>query len=860
MKKHRFILSLIVLAQLTTATLFAASSKGIIQRMGSSNTELFDDNWLFYRFGLQADGSRIAEAVGVEMTGYNDDNWKKIALPHDWAIEGPFRIDLPGESGKLPYKGIGCYRKYFDVPLYDKGKQFFLDFDGAMANAQVWVNGNYAGGWPYGYTSFRIDVTPFLRYGQKNLVAVKLNTEKWDARWYSGAGIYRHVWLVKTDAVHVAHWGAFVTTPKVSAQVATVKLDLTLENKSAVSKQVLVKTTIFDIDANDKINDKVLVFDSKSVSIDAGKNINFSQEADLSIPRLWDLETPTRYLAQTNIELDGKVLETYNSVFGVRSIEFNHDKGFLLNGKLVKIQGVCNHHDLGALGAAINTSALRRQLTILKEMGCNAIRTSHNPPAPELLELADKMGFLIMDEAFDCWRHGKKKNDYSKLFEEWHERDLAALICRDRNHPSVIMWSTGNEVAEQYSPETGTAQHLTDIVHKYDTTRPATFGASDPAKSAINGTELQVDVHGMNYAAGGYGGPDFYGKFLNKVGHEKIVGYSSESSSTVSSRGEYFFGKNKGNYQVSSYDLLEPGWGALPDQEFRALAKYPAICGEFVWTGFDYLGEPTPYNSDETNLLNFKNDPTKKAELEKKLEELKKNVPPSRSSYFGIVDLCGFPKDRYYLYQSVWRPEMPMVHILPHWNWEERVGKTTPVHIYTSGDEAELFLNGKSLGRKAKKLGYDFRLVWDSVKYEPGVLKVISYKNGKKWATDVVKTTGVASKLSLSVDRKTILSDGSDLAYITVKVQDVSGLTVPRSHPLLKFEVEGPGEIVATDNGDATSFVPFQSHQREAFNGMALVIVKAKKGASGTFKVKAMSDNLTRAQITIVARNGATQK
>lgn len=850
MRKIKILLLFFILV--STVQLFSQKKQLQIHRTGSSDVQLFDNDWLFERFGSQPDGSTIAVPEGLEMIGFNDDNWQKLNLPHDWAISGPFRLDLPGESGKLPYKAIGCYRKYFDVSINDKGKKQFLDFDGAMANAEVWINGNYAGGWPYGYTSFRVDITPFLRYGQKNTVAVKLNTEKWDARWYSGAGIYRHLWLVKTDNMHVAQWGAFISTPKVTSQFATVKLDLTLVNEYSSSKSVVVKTDVYLIDQNDIISKKVVSFAPRNVRLDAGKTTTLTNDVQITKPRIWDLKSPNRYLAQTTLEVAGKVIDTYNTSFGVRTIQFSHDKGFLLNGTHIKIQGVCQHHDLGALGAAINTSALRRQLVILREMGCNAIRTSHNPPAPELLELADKMGFLIMDEAFDCWRHGKKENDYAKLFEEWHERDLAALICRDRNHPSVIMWSTGNEVAEQYNPETRTAQHLTDIVHKYDTTRPATFGASYPSKSAMNGTELQVDVHGMNYAAGGFGGPDFYGKFLNKEGHEKIVGYSSESSSTVSSRGEYFFGKHKENYQVSSYDLLEPGWGALPDQEFRALAKYPAICGEFVWTGFDYLGEPIPYNSDRSVLLNFHNQ-SQLAENEKLLEELKTKIPPSRSSYFGIVDLCGFPKDRYYLYQSVWLPDVPMAHILPHWNWPERVGKLTPVHIYTSGDAAELFLNGKSLGRKIKKPSYDFRLVWDSVKYEPGVLKVITYKNGKKWATDVVKTTGVASKLSLSVDRKNILADGTDLAYVTVKVQDATGLTVPRSHPVINFEVEGPGEIVATDNGDATSFVPFQSHKREAFNGMALVIVKAKKGLKGQFKVKAMSESLTSSQITIVA-------
>ena len=396
------------------------------------------------------------------------------------------------------------------------------------------------------------------------------------------------------------------------------------------------------------------------------------------------------------------------------------------------------HHDLGALGAAINKSALRRQLTILKSFGCNAIRTSHNTPAPELLELADEMGFLIMDEAFDCWTAGKKEYDYATLFHQWYEKDLEALVCRDRNHPSVILWSTGNEVAEQYHPESGWARRLTETVHRFDPTRPATFGASWPGKSAMNGTELQVDVHGMNYPSGCYGGPDFYGDFLSKEGHEHLSGFASETSSTFSSRGIYF---PKG-FQCSSYDLNEPGWGSLPDQEFAALDKYPAICGEFVWTGFDYLGEPTPHNSDNSILLNFSE--TSESEIQRRkaeLAEIEKNRPTSRSSYFGIVDLAGFPKDRYYLYQAHWMPEKPMAHILPHWNFPERTGQKTPVFVYTSGDQAELFLNGRSLGMKTKK-PFEYRLRWEDVVYEPGTLRVIAYKNGEKWAEYSVQTTG----------------------------------------------------------------------------------------------------------------------
>lgn len=644
--------------------------------LGAENVrviENFDYNWLFGRYGLQADGSKIEEPAAVQDVSFNDSCWKQLDLPHDWAVEGPFRTDLEGFTGKLPWRGIGWYRKHFKVDKTDIGKRFYLDFDGAMAHAEVWLNGKKVGGHPYGYTSFRVDLTPQLSFEGENVVAVRLNTENIGSRWYPGAGIYRHVRLVKTSPVHVDHWGVFVTTPSISDVEAEALVHVQVRNHLSVPVKGHYSVSVYELYADNQTGRKVA--SSSHVRLDLPANATAQDSVSLRIlsPKRWSLEATNRYLARVKV-YDGKYLvDTYEVPFGFRTIQFTHDNGFLLNGKRVQIQGTCNHHDLGALGTAINMVALERQLKILKSFGCNALRTSHNIPAPELLELADKMGFLVMDEAFDCWREGKQSGDYGSLFDEWHEKDLKALVCRDRNHPSVILWSTGNEVSEQYHPELGIARHLTEVVHRYDKTRPVTFGASYPSKSAMNGTELQVDVHGMNYAAGVYGGPDFYGEFLNKEGHEHLSGFSSESSSTMSSRGEYFPRK----FHVSSYDLNEPGWGGLPDQEFAALDRYPAICGEFVWTGFDYLGEPTPFNSDKTVLLNHAA-AVSKEELKKQEEELKKieqNRPTSRSSYFGIVDLAGFPKDRYYLYQSRWRPDYPMVHILPHWNWEDKNGK-----------------------------------------------------------------------------------------------------------------------------------------------------------------------------------------
>lgn len=822
-------------------TLFA-QNKSIV-RMGTTDTQSFDENWLFSRYGFQPDGSRKEEPKNLESENYNDATWQKLNLPHDWAISGPFRSDLTGETGKLPWKGIGWYRKYFTVPATDAGKQIFVDFDGAMAYAKIWLNGKYVGSWPYGYNSFRMDLTPYIKPGQKNIIAVRLDTESWDSRWYPGGGIYRHVWLVKTNPVHVGHWGTYITTPKITDKSAEVKLAVTVDNATKKNVTAKVRTVLFELDANNTPKSKAAATKESTLELKSGASAVLESQATIANPKRWDIKSPNRYVAQTTISMNGKVVDTYHTPFGIRAIEFSSTKGFLLNGKKVEIKGTCNHHDLGALGAVINTSALRRQLKMLQDMGCNSLRTSHNVPAPELLELADQMGFLVWDEAFDTWKVGKKKNDYNKIFDEWHQKDLKAMVLRDRNHPSVFIWSIGNEVPDQQN--VALTKQLADIVRKEDPTRPVSNGYNDPDGGRGSGAAMAMDVMGVNYFFSKQAQWDADPRYAN------MPTLGSETASTVSSRGEYFFGKEYENWQISSYDNAHPGWGCTPDEQFRTNAKFPHLLGEYVWTGFDYLGEPTPYNSDETNLLNFRSDPSKKAELEKKLEELRKSNPPSRSSYFGIIDLAGFPKDRFYSYQSKWRPGLPTAHIFPHWNWNERIGLVTPVHVYTSGDEAELFLNGKSLGRKVKRAGIDFRLIWDDVVYTPGELKVVCYKNGKEWATDVVKTTGEAVKLNASADRSVITADGRDLSFITVKVTDKDGLMVPRSHSLIKFSIEGNGEIVATDNGDATSFVPFQSHERQAYNGMALVIVKAKKGQKGSFTVKAESEGLRTSIVSV---------
>ncbi|MCP5538508.1 MAG: glycoside hydrolase family 2 protein [Akkermansiaceae bacterium] len=780
-------------------------------------------------------------ADGPSAVHFPDSPWRKLSLPHDWGIEGPFRLELEGSTGKLPWRGIGWYRKHFTIPAGDKGKQIFIDFDGAMAHAKVYCNGHYAGTWPYGYSSFRMDLTPHIKFGGDNVIAVRLDTENWDSRWYPGAGIYRHVWLVKTQPVHVGHWGSYLTTPEITPEKGSVKLELTLDNQGGDTTAVTVTTELLDAGAESGSLARVR---SKGITIPALGSTTLTQHLEVPAPRLWSLENPHPYLARTTITAGDKTLDVYDTPFGFRTLKFTARDGFLLNGERMEIKGVCNHHDLGALGAALNERALERQLEILKEMGCNAIRTSHNPPAPELLDLCDRMGLLVWDEAFDCWARGKRANDYNKLYKEWHEKDLLALVRRDRNHPSVFIWSIGNEVMEQTNVKM--TKHLADIMRKADPTRPVSNGYNNPNGGRASGAVQGLDIMGVNYF---FNQQD---KWDSDPRYKNMPTMGSETSSCVSSRGEYFFGTHRKNWHVSSYDVDHPGWGCTPDRQFQMNARWPHLLGEFVWTGFDYLGEPTPYLSgDNTQLLNFRKDPEKRAQLEKELAAMARNTPPSRSSYFGIIDLAGFPKDRYYIYQAHWRPELPMAHILPHWNWPERVGKVTPVHVYTSGDEAELFLNGKSQGRRKKTAGKDFRLVWDQVKYEPGELKLVAYKQGKPWTEKIVRTTGEASALAMKADRDTIRADGTDLSFVTVRITDKDGATVPRTHNPIQFSIEGPGEIVAVDNGDPTSFEPFQATRRKAFNGLALVIVKSKPGGKGAFTLRATSPDLTPASVVI---------
>ena len=781
---------------------------------GAERRSSFDENWKFLK----------GDASAAEQPAFDDKAWRTLDLPHDWAIEGPFDVTFGPSTGGLPISGTGWYRKHFTVPAADKGKFHSIEFDGAMSNSTVWLNGHELGGRPYGYSSFEFDLTPDLKFGADNVVAVRLVPEEASSRWYPGAGIYRNVWLVTTGPVHVAHWGTYVITPEVSEASATVSVKSEIRNRNAQPASARVETAILDAAG------KQVAVLTAGVRIAAQGSISIIADVKVAQPRRWDVNQPYLYQAVTTLRSGTQVLDRYVTPFGIRGIEFNRDKGFLLNGRVLKLNGVCDHHDLGALGAAVNRRATERQLEILKGMGVNALRTSHNPPSPEMLEACDRMGILVMDEAFDMWRIPKVRNGYAKYFDQWGERDMRDLVRRDRNHPSVILWSIGNEIPEQDRGNGAEiAKMLTGFAHQEDPTRPTTAAFNSWANAIKNGLADQVDIPGFNYQ------PMQYANIQKD--HPKWVIFGSETESCVSSRGVYDLPisatANLPTLQVSSYDTVAPPWAYCPDVEFDAQDRLPNVLGEFVWTGFDYLGEPTPYG--------------------------RANQWPSRSSYFGIVDLAGFPKDRYYQYKSKWTSEA-VVHVLPHWNWAGHEGQTIPIMAYTNADEVELFVNGKSLGRK--KLGVDtvviptganvspsrqftskYRLEWEAP-YAPGSLRAVGYKGGKQVAVDEVRTAGAPARVRLVPDRAKISADGQDLSFITVRVEDKDGNLCPLAANLVQFKVEGAGKIEAVDNGNAATIEPFQADKRTAFNGLALLIVRSRAGQPGRIQVTATAEGL----------------
>ena len=786
----------------------------VLGAAGAERRSSFDENWKFLK----------GDASAAEQPAFDDKAWRTLDLPHDWAIEGPFDVKFGPSTGGLPISGTGWYRKHFTVPAADKGKFHSIEFDGAMSNSTVWLNGHELGGRPYGYSSFEFDLTPDIKFGADNVVAVRLMPEEASSRWYPGAGIYRNVWLVTTGPVHVAHWGTYVITPEVSEASATVSVKSEIRNRNAQPASARVETAILDAAG------KQVAVLTAGVRIAAQGSISIIADVKVAQPRRWDVNQPYLYQAVTTLRSGTQVLDRYVTPFGIRSIEFNRDKGFLLNGRVLKLNGVCDHHDLGALGAAVNRRATERQLEILKGMGVNALRTSHNPPSPEMLEACDRMGIVVMDEAFDMWRIPKVRNGYAKYFDQWGERDMRDLVRRDRNHPSVILWSIGNEVPEQDRGNGAEiAKMLTGFAHQEDPTRPTTAAFNSWANAIKNGLADQVDIPGFNYQ------PMQYANIQKD--HPKWVIFGSETESCVSSRGVYDLpisaNANLPTLQVSSFDTVAPGWAYCPDVEFDAQDRLPNVLGEFVWTGFDYLGEPTPYG--------------------------RANQWPSRSSYFGIVDLAGFPKDRYYQYKSKWTSQ-PVVHVLPHWNWAGHEGQKIPIMAYTNADEVELFVNGKSLGRK--KLGVDtvviptganvspsrqftskYRLEWEAP-YAPGSLRAVGYKGGKQVAVDEVRTAGSPARVRLVPDRAKISADGQDLSFITVRVEDKDGNLCPLAANLVQFKVEGAGKIEAVDNGNAASVEPFQADKRTAFNGLALVIVRSRAGQPGRIQVTATSEGL----------------
>ncbi len=788
---------------------------------------------------------------------FDDSQWQSVVVPHDWAIYGPFSsqndkqnvaiaqdgqkeaMEHAGRTGGLPFVGVGWYRNTIDVPQFKAGKKAFLLFDGAMSHAQVYINGKRVGEWPYGYNSFWFDVTSFLKAGEKNTVAVRLENLPESSRWYPGAGLYRNVHLIITEDAYVPIWGTYITTPIVNEQFARVKVETKVNLPAAADpKDYSIKTTLCAPNG-EKIQEKMMPL--TDIAYNNGVAV---QEFVVEKPNLWSLEQPSLYTAETTIYQNGNTLkDEYSTTFGIRSIEIIPDKGFFLNGKKTVFKGVCNHHDLGPLGAAVNDAAIRRQIRILKDMGCNAIRTSHNMPAPDLVRACDEMGMMLMVESFDEWNKPKCANGYNLLFDEWAEKDLVNLLHNFRNSPSVVMWCVGNEVPNQWD-EGGckVAKYLQDICHREDPTRPVTQGMDAPDAVVNNNFAAVMDVAGFNYR------PFRYQVNYKKLPQRIILG--SETVSTVSSRGVYKFPVERksmavyDDHQASSYDVEHCGWSNLPEDDFIQHEDLPYCIGEFVWTGFDYLGEPTPYY---TNW-------------------------PSHSSLFGIIDLAGIPKDRYYLYRSHWNPTEETLHILPHWNWEGREGEVTPVFVYTNYPTAELFINGKSQGKRTKDLSVPldssyteaaqksferqkrYRLMWMDTRYEPGTVKVVAYDDkGNVVAEKEIRTAGKPHHIVLTADRNELAANGKDLSFINVKIVDKDGNFCPNETRQIKFKVKGKGTFRAAANGNPASLESFQEPQMKLFSGQLTAIVQTTKEA-GSITFEASALGVKSAKIELISK------
>lgn len=838
------------------------------ERVTDSRRQDFTADWTFH----------LGDDSAASRPDYDDTAWRILNLPHDWAIEGEFSRDNPSGTGggALP-GGIGWYRKTFIVDKADEGKRLYIDFDGVYMNSEVFINGHSLGVRPYGYVSFSYDLTPHIKWGGKNVVAVRVdNAEQPNSRWYSGCGIYRNVWLTKLNPVHIAQWGTFITAEDVSKNSARLNIRTKIQYDAAAQLQDSVK----------QADGTYVVFDSEIVPLadvvlqsrlmDAEGNVvgevaselqviptclnEVEQEIVVKNPNLWSVNTPYIYKVNSILidKITGKVLDNYCTNTGIRTFRFDAQKGFILNGERLKINGVCMHHDLGCLGAAVNIRAIERQLEILQEMGCNGIRCSHNPPSPELLDLCDRMGFIVMDETFDMWRKRKTAHDYSRYFNEWHERDLTDLILRDRNHPSVFIWSIGNEVLEQWSDakaDTLTLEQanlilnfghdqsmlakegemsvnslltkkLADMVKALDSTRPVTAGCNEPNPNNHLFRSGALDLIGFNYH------DDWFAGVPEKFPGKPFI--VAESVSALMTRGYYRMPSDEtvicperwdkpyfdDSFSCSSYDNCHVPWGNSHEGTMRHVKNNDFISGQYVWTGFDYLGEPTPYGW------------------------------PARSSYFGIVDLAGFPKDVYYLYQSEWYPEKKVLHLFPHWNWTP--GQDIDMWAYyNNADEVELFVNGESQGVRTKGKD-DFHVVW-RVKYEPGVVKVVSRKDGKAVLEKEIHTAGEPAQIRLTADRNEIKSDGRDLSFVTVEVLDKDGNLCPNADNQIMFDVQGAGFIAGVDNGSPVSMEKFKADHRRAFYGKCLVVVQSD-GKSGGIKLTATSEGLKTAVTAIKAK------
>ena len=804
----------------------------------------FNSGWTF----------RLGDVLNAFSPRFNDADWRKLNLPHDWAVEGDFSENNPAGSGggALP-GGIGWYRKTFKADKKLIGKKIFIDFDGVYSNSEVWLNGVSLGVRPYGYISFRYELTKYLKFDADNVIAVRVdNSEQPNSRWYSGCGIYRNVWLTITDPVHVDLWGTYVTTPEVSREKATVNVVTTVKNDNNSPADVKI-ITIVENASGKKITEVQSV-----LKLETGKTNISSQQLNLNNPVRWTLENPYLYRVVTRLFVENKLKDEYTTPLGIRTFSFDADKGFFLNGVPTKIKGVCMHHDLGCLGAAVNTRAIERQLQIMKEMGVNGIRTSHNPPASELLDLCDRMGFIVMDETFDMWRKKKTAYDYSRSFNEWHERDLTDHILRDRNHPSVFMWSVGNEVLEQWthadadtldiqqanlllnlkrdpkmlaqdtekmSVNSLLAKKLAEIVKKLDPTRPVTSANNEPSPDNHLFRSGAMDIIGFNYHE-----TYFDGVKKNFPGKPFIV---TESTSALMTRGYYRMPSDtmfiwperwdlpfsEPSYSCSSYDNCHVPWGTTHEKSWELVKNNDFISGMYIWTGFDYIGEPTPF------------------------------WYPAKTSYFGIVDLAGIPKDVYYMYQSEWT-DKDVLHVFPHWNWTK--GQTVDVWAYYNhADEVELFLNGISQGVK-KKADNVYHVSW-RLTYQPGTIKVVSRLNGRDLMTREIKTAGEPSQIKLTPDRTVLKADGTDLSFVTVEILDKDGNLCPNADNPVKFNVEGNGFVAGVDNGNQISLERFKASERKAFYGKCLVVIQ-NSGKKGDINLKAVSDGLNADIVKIKVR------